>query len=390
MERAVTEQPSDSFSLLQFCLTLNTQNEKALIEACQNRHNWDIFLAQVEWHRIAPTLQKRTKHIKNLFPKHVERRIDTLVKNYKLKTQKHILELKYIDTLFKKESISYIVLKGPVLSQKLYNDPYQRTSKDLDILIEIKNIERVTDLLEDLGYSRTYPSKSSSQQLIKEALSRGKDFIFFHPIKQTEIELHWHWHLNPHLFPLDPIQALNHREDVFFDNACIPSLAKQYEFLYLLTHGARSHWARLSWLSDIHGYLETHSVDWSITLKLVEQYDLWPTFINSLYLCQRYFNLKIPEIEASTNKHRNKHLIQVWQHHQRLISKPLPPKNYLIEYFICTNSAYRKVCLLRTFGPRLNDMATLPLPKKLHSLYFFLRPFLYIWRHVITQKPIRI
>lgn len=390
MECAVTHPPVDSFSLLLSCLTLNTKNEASVIEACRNHRNWGIFLAQVEWHRIAPALQKRTKHLKNLFPKHVERRINTLVKNYKLKTQKHILELKYIDTLLKKESISYIVLKGPVLSQKLYDDPYQRTSKDLDILIEMKNVDRVSNLLEDIGYYRTSPPKSSSQQLIQEALSQGKDFIFFHPIKQTEIELHWHWHLNPHLFPLDPIQALNLREDVLIDNACIPSLAKQYEFLYLLTHGARSHWARLSWLSDIHGYLENQSVDWPITLKLVEQYDLWPTFINSLYLCQRYFNLKISEIAATTNKHCNKHLIQVWQHHQRLMSNPLPPKNYLIEYFICTNSAYRKVCLLHIFGPRLNDIATLPLPKKWHSLYFLLRPFLYIWRHVVTQKPIRI
>ncbi|MBR2861933.1 MAG: nucleotidyltransferase family protein [Clostridia bacterium] len=62
-------------------------------------------------------------------------------------------EIKQIRQLFEKESIPYIILKGPAL-RKLYPIEWLRSSCDVDVLVENKFLEQAKAVLEaQLGYS---------------------------------------------------------------------------------------------------------------------------------------------------------------------------------------------------------------------------------------------
>lgn len=62
------------------------------------------------------------------------------------------LELECVSSIFEKEKIPHIPLKGAVL-RNYYKKPYLRTSCDLDILVRKEDFERACDTLLSSGYS---------------------------------------------------------------------------------------------------------------------------------------------------------------------------------------------------------------------------------------------
>ncbi len=67
-------------------------------------------------------------------------------------------ELNRIRALLEKNEIPFIVLKGSVI-RNYYNEPWLRTSCDIDILVQKENIEKASDMIvEELKYERAYVS----------------------------------------------------------------------------------------------------------------------------------------------------------------------------------------------------------------------------------------
>ena len=60
--------------------------------------------------------------------------------------------LKACEAIFSQDKFAYAIIKGPVLSQKLYGDPFWRNSKDIDILISRENIDDCKALLLREGF----------------------------------------------------------------------------------------------------------------------------------------------------------------------------------------------------------------------------------------------
>jgi len=60
--------------------------------------------------------------------------------------------MKACEAIFSQNKFSYAIVKGPLLSQKLYGDPYWRNSKDVDILISRENIDDCKKLLLNEGF----------------------------------------------------------------------------------------------------------------------------------------------------------------------------------------------------------------------------------------------
>ena len=52
----------------------------------------------------------------------------------------------------KDNGVRTLLLKGPILATRLYGDLAHRTSKDLDILVDADDVERVERVLGRLGY----------------------------------------------------------------------------------------------------------------------------------------------------------------------------------------------------------------------------------------------
>jgi len=165
--------------------------------------------------------------------------------------------------------ISFIPLKGPILSYRLYDDPSYRYFSDLDLLMDIPNLKRAIESLKESGYKAflyEWPSKFKKESLM---LRRDNQFLVYHPDKNICIELHWKpFHYN--LMESKPFNELirNNLADLKYGNLQFKVFNKELEILYLVIHGGLHAWSWLKWLIDVNKFLIKYPPDPELFKKL--------------------------------------------------------------------------------------------------------------------------
>ncbi|PGK22464.1 Renal dipeptidase [Priestia megaterium] len=209
--------------------------------------NWDTFLRLAKHHRVYPLAYIKLKELdQRLVPLRV---IQTLYQEYKINTFQMLQlsgEIEQVSKLFSENQIRTLFLKGPVLAKDIYNDVSLRTSKDIDILISIDDLEKTHRLLLEYGYE---PEETGQG---KKVIRRwGKHHVAYSsPKKGIQIEVHWRLHPPPTKEPSFNELWRRKRQSnltaypVYF-------LGKKDLLLYLIDHGNRHGWFRLRWLTDI-------------------------------------------------------------------------------------------------------------------------------------------
>jgi hypothetical protein len=190
-----------------------------------------------------------------------------ILENFKL-----IREFITVTDEFRKLSIPFIPIKGPLLSYRIYKDATVRRSHDLDILIGFKDIPKAFDYLKQAGYRPDIelPKDKTGKQIL---FDHAKHTMFVHPQTRLIIEIHWqlfefwnHFELdfNSIYQQLTTVQTFMERE--------FRVLKNEYDLLYLLIHGTTHKWQRLKWLLDISDYLHNNTVNTQEIIKLAQQY----------------------------------------------------------------------------------------------------------------------
>jgi hypothetical protein len=167
--------------------------------------------------------------------------------------------------------ISFISLKGPLLSYRLYNDATYRRYKDFDFLIEIDTIEKAVNLLQEHGYKPSYfnwPKAGLRRQLIIE---HDKHISMYHPDKNTAIELHWKLFDARIARPaiMSKIISANQTTTLEFAGRTYCTFNNEFELLYLIIHGGLVNWFRVKWLVDINQLLDTQPVNMTKLSELI-------------------------------------------------------------------------------------------------------------------------
>ena len=150
-------------------------------------------------------------------------------------------------TLFKKmECIPYALIKGAVLSKKIYGDPMYRISGDLDLLISPNSLELVKDILEDQGYVQGYIKEQQIVPYSREELIFQK--IYSHqlapfvkatrngmcPYIKIDINLNVLWGESDLYLSIDELLTHTESDDLMGIN--IRRLVPEYEFISLCLH----------------------------------------------------------------------------------------------------------------------------------------------------------
>ena len=184
---------------------------------------------------------------------------DRITQMKKLTELGHFLKL--MDEM-KAEGLNGIVVKGPALSQKIYGDPFYRTSHDFDLLFELGDLSRAIQFFEERGFKGVkfkWPASENKQETVKELINQ---YFIFHPEHRVSIEIHWK--LFDRRFA-DPSVAENllreNTTTVEINGHAIKTLDREFELLYLVIHGSLHAWFRLKWLVDVHEILTKKSVD---------------------------------------------------------------------------------------------------------------------------------
>lgn len=96
-----------------------------------------------------------------------------------------------LSELFTQKGVWFLVLKGPLLSQRIYNDPTTRLWKDFDLLTKPEQVTTCVALLLDVGFQHEKVDWPESEKRREMILHFGKNLEMYHPEKGIAVELHW-------------------------------------------------------------------------------------------------------------------------------------------------------------------------------------------------------
>lgn len=345
--------------------------------------DWEVFLEQAVHHRVYPVIYQKLKQVdEELIPSHI---VQTLNRKYKKNTFQMLYlsaEMERINKLCNENEIRMIFLKGPVLSQDLYGDISLRTSCDLDVLIPMRNLEKVEMLLLEQGYVKD----DYIQTILNDWKWRHHHITFFHPIKQIKVEIHWRLNPGPGKEPGFEELWGRKRKSTLTSNS-VYMLGKEDLFLFLVSHGARHGWSRLRWLVDIKKIVD-QELNWSEIHKLMRKYQMLHLGGQALILAAQLLGVRLDEgmMELVAKKHSKQLAQEALFYFKQMInlhtdSVPEEVFIYHSRYLFSLMSNQQKILyIMSQLYPYPIDAKTLPLPKFLHFLYFPLRPFLCLWR----------
>ena len=202
-------------------------------------------------------------------------------------------ELLKLVKLFTNHGIPILAFKGPILTQRAYNNLGLRQFIDLDILVPEAQVAHSTKLLINQGYQPQF-TLTVAQQAIYTRLRH--EHCFWHQEKQTSVDLHWyilprHYSFSPNSELLwersDRLKLANHSVTILSDEILLP---------FLCAHGAKHNWSRLCWICDVAQLLHiSPELDWEKVQHLAEQLGTRRMLFLGIYLAHHLLDATLPE-----------------------------------------------------------------------------------------------
>ncbi|TDL31806.1 Renal dipeptidase [Jeotgalibacillus sp. S-D1] len=370
---------------MQFLIELlKWEPENALPADLSDRYpavDWELFIQLTIHHRVYPVLTPKLKHMGDLIPAHVIKELTRLFQRNTFQMLHLTAEMEQISQLFTARRIPLLFLKGPTLAYELYGDLSLRTSSDLDFIVPIGELDNAEKILLDRGYEKD----DYIQTILNDWKWRHHHVTYFHPKKKLKAEIHWR--LNPGPAKEPGFKELWDRKvKSQMTKSPVYILGKEDLFLFLVSHGSRHGWSRLRWLMDIH-QLMNQEIDWKLSLSHFKKYDYLRAGGQAVNLSSAVFGTPMPLKAQAFSLRKYAKLAQeavfYMENQVNLHTDPLPEDvaRYHKYHLFSLMSLKQKLFFVISFlHPYPEDAKTLPLPTKLHVLYFPLRPFLWVWR----------
>lgn len=262
---------------------------------------WDEVIDLANKHKVEGIIYLALRK-SNLVSKVGEKRINLLKQKAAITgigQSRHISGLSIVFNKIIEENIPVIVLKGLVV-RDFYPQPDQRTMSDADILVHKDDVEKVKNLLIEMGYIFLEDHKASHHI----ALVHHK-----YPV----IEVHWN------LFKRDGFSNdLEHYERLIWNRAIkvnvgeteVLSLSYEDLALHLCMHMA-AHLAATGFgvrqLCDLFLLVEKkgEEIDWNSFIMKARMYGFEKFSLIMFLLCKELFQMEIPkelEVKSVNNK----------------------------------------------------------------------------------------
>lgn len=350
--------------------------------------DWRLFMKLVLHHRVHPMVYLKVKeHHHSLIPPHVLEFLHAHYHNNMLKMLHLSREMSRICDELSGSGIRTLMLKGPVLGVQLYGNMAHRVSKDLDILVDADDVEKVELILQQLGY------EAKDKPILGNWKKKSHHLSFYHKEHASQVEIHWR--LNPHYSKNYSFEQLWERKRLAaLSGQTFFQLGDEDLFSYLIDHGARHGWFRLRWLLDIDVLLKR--LDTNRVIAHIQRYGGKAYTGQSLILLEVLLSANIPKQLEFLFSQKSYRLAEMAMHYiTRIVQlNPAPEKSvafHYYQYLFSLMSMKQKLSfVIILLLPSSGDATLFPLPKYLHFLYIPLRPFLWGWRkvnrHFVTEN----
>jgi len=369
------------------------KQEQAIREAFGAGVDWMEYLRLVDRHRTPALSWAALRRVPGLvIPEPVKKELQRRSDACHMQAVRDSLKLAKVLKGFHSAGIPAMIMKGPILSLELYGDLGLRQSKDLDLAVSLEDISKAQACLENMGWRQDAAWFPLSPRQWENFLRHEYDLHFVHPQGDCLLELHWRslWELRdqtddrwagsiPGVWQGCLYKAMNPIDQV----------------LYLCSHGGVHGWSRAKWMGDMARIHVEGRVDWQAALDRASRTGQERALLAGLRLLQDVYGLPLPVLPGNPWKNLPSFLIARPLHDLRMSEDPaafgamaLIRENFrLIRYERLAVPQKIGRDLLAEFAYKREDFRVLRLPDRFYWAYTPLRPFLWVWRHVLRHKP---
>ena len=252
--------------------------------------DWAVFESMVKHHRFYHVLNEVLERYPDDIPPVIKQRLET---GYHSQLRKQLLlanELQYLAGKFSAANLDFISPKGTALALQLYGDIGKRLTRDIDLLIHDKDIDRFLDLLKGEGYQIIRSEESKPERYFRQV---KKNYTLVNREKNIVTELHWSLFSNKRFYPHE--ERLKENPDAIRTGGrMIPTMNRENHFIYLILHGSLHEYFRLFWLRDIHEAVTRWDLDWDKIQSRALKEDTLHILHSSLLISSELFKTPKP------------------------------------------------------------------------------------------------
>ena len=243
--------------------SVDADREGQVRDLLQREIDWKYLIDAATAHGVKPLLcQNLATRYPDSIPAAVLAQFRRYLQVHAFNNRFLARELIRLLNLLQKNGISAIPWKGPVLAATAFGNVALRQFGDLDILVREQDARTAKELFLSSGYRPVSQGPSSQGDAFYNA---RKVCELVREDGRVVVELHWAITSQTFPFRLDPASLWEHIETVSLEGAPVYNLSTEDLLLVLCVHGAKHHWGRLMWISDISEIIRTysHEIDWT-------------------------------------------------------------------------------------------------------------------------------
>lgn len=353
--------------------------------------DWQFFYMLVKEHDIRPLIYKVIIDTGITIPVDIAQRLRNNVLNLSTANIERFRELLQLQELFQKNDLVVIPVKGVVLSYLLYGDVASRETCDIDYFITPETFREVRSLLIEAGY------KSESfydEKLLNAIIANTREHKMFRETEHgiIKIELQWQVTLNNVDIPIKNADLLSNLKTIKVANHDIRVLSMQNRLMILMAHhGVNDIWRTLKHILDIGMLCGKYKdvIDWQLFQAESAKYKIRRTSQAGLLLSHQLFGTDLP-VPVDNKVYSITRTVL-----KNLLKYPLIKRrrsfiSNLGQQLSMRDSFGDKSSVLRAYfvfliKPDIRDIELIRLNKRLHFIYFFLKPFRLIKDNVISR-----
>ncbi|MDQ7041879.1 MAG: nucleotidyltransferase family protein [Rhodothermus sp.] len=300
-------------------------------------------------------------------------------------------ELLRLVTCLEREEIPVLPFKGPALAALIYGDPAARVYVDIDLLVRRSDFRRARQVIESMGYQAHKPLHGADEEAY---LDTQLGFEFVHESRDFIVELHWAFFYTIYDLPLDPVAIWARHQQVVFAGHTIRTMAPEDLLLYLVIHGNKHRWLKLTWVADVAELLRRYpELEGSFVRQQARRLGVERVLAIGLTLAAELLDAPIPDGLQRSGQQRvarrmARQVVGRWMFREDADVRAFWP---MFWYHLRERErwqhrlGYLKHHLQLALAPTERDRAFCRLPDRLRFLYVLIRPV----RVLVERWPFR-
>jgi len=355
-------------------------DRELLAAAAREVDNWPLVVQRAAEHFILPLAFRALSCLPSTaVPPAVLQEMKRAMKPVIMQSLKFAAEQRtFSEDILRKHEIRHVFMKGQALAGAYYQAPGERYCRDVDLLVDRSSLVQVADLAQTKGYT-VYPNRGLLSHRDLVAAARFYPVICL--IGPTNILFEVHSKLDKVNLLFDTHGLLDRSDQCTVHGSPLSMLPLAEHFVYVCLHSTRHLWSHLNWLVDMDAMVQHDDFDEAKVLDFARSCGVESTVEACLELYRGCASSIVDRSELSAPaQHLLDSLVLHVEEGPKLefsLRKDRPYPDFSFQWQ-ATPKYRRRVRFKTRFSsmkPTFKDYKALPLPSRLHWLYYFTRPF---------------